>query len=136
LDNRFEINFSDLVYKKYSNKLLQTKLVLLETKRKCKKVFRRMSLILRRSYQLVPKELTKNTKLPKVFRKKHEDPAKNIRAEIKQLKKHEKIFDEFGFMRKLTATLATECGSQFFTVQFFCKISELLSCCDPCKDLL
>ena len=72
-----------------------------------------MSLILRRSYQLVPKELTKNTKLPKVFRKRHEDPAKNIRAEIKQLKKHEKMFDEFGIMRKLTATLATECGFQF-----------------------
>ena len=78
-----------------------------------------MSLILRRSYQLVPKELTKNTKLPKIFRKKHKDPAKNIRAEIKQLKKHEKIFDEFGLMRKLTATLATECGSQFFLNYFF-----------------
>ena len=94
-----------------------------------------MSLILRRSYQLVPKELTKNTKLPKVFRKRHEDPAKNIRAEIKQLKKHEKMFDEFGIMRKLTATLATECGFQFKN-NFFCKIFESLSCFDPCKDLV
>ena len=69
-----------------------------------------MNVIIRRSYQLIPKELTKNTKLPKVFRKKHEDPAKNIRAELKQLKKHEKIFDEHGIMRKLTAALATGFG--------------------------
>ena len=59
---------------------------------------------LRRTYQLIPKEtLFRNRDLPVRFRKK-DDPVKVLRSEIKQLKKHEKMFDQYGPLRKLLST--------------------------------
>ena len=65
-------------------------------------------------YKLIPQDVGRDHDLPIRFRSK-EDPVKALRSEIKQLKKHEKLFDEFGIMRKV---LATVCAALAFSIGY------------------